>query len=272
MTLTIGIPSRGINPSLYRVIEHALSLEVDEIVVGINPTGREKVNLLKYSDPRLKIHFHSRDLGLYGNFRFLAQESHSTYFSWLCTDDALSPDVPMMLKSFEDSSINLIIPSWVWVEYHPQDAIRFELSTQVPGTYPDMKTNGSAFLSALHSEPSWIFGVWRTEYLQNIFPRCDFDWLDTHLLQKVLLTGKVSVVSVPTPTLIGTWHWANKVPNSVSQKGHNPTLAIIYQLLLLPRQLSQNPKLLWAVLLRIRFLIASSRSMNKRIYPIVGGK
>jgi hypothetical protein len=62
MTLTIGIPSRGVNHSLHRVIEHAISLDVDEILVGINPGGEEVDNLSRYVDPRLKITFHEKDL------------------------------------------------------------------------------------------------------------------------------------------------------------------------------------------------------------------
>jgi hypothetical protein len=154
MTLTIGIPSRGVDISLFRVIEHALSLDVDEVLVGINPKEEQDIDLSRYSDPRLKIFLHPHDLGLYGNFRFLAQESSSIYFCWLCTDDALSPDIPGKLRGLNDRSLNLIIPNWVWVEYMPEAKSPFELSKQVPGTYPDLQSAHSTLLSALHSEPS----------------------------------------------------------------------------------------------------------------------
>jgi hypothetical protein len=261
--LTVGIPSRGINSSLHRVIEHALSLEADEILVAINPGGNEIDDLSKYSDPRLRITFHKEDLGLYGNFRFLVKQANSEFFSWLCTDDHISPEIPRLLKDFHTSQDNLIIPSWFWAEYNSQSNNLFDLTNMRKGTLPDLSSSKTIVQSALHSEPSWIFGIWRTAYLLSIFPSRDFDWLDTHLLQKVLLSRKVSVVSVANPTIIGTWHWASKVPNSVSQKGHSPWIAIYNQVILMPRLILKSPTCFWSIVLRIRFLIMSSRSMNQ---------
>lgn len=265
MTLTIGIPSRGINHSLHRVIQHAISLDVDEILVGINPGGEEVGGLSRYEDPRLKITFHENNLGLYGNFRFLVRQANSVFFSWLCTDDLTSTDVPNLLRDYHESDDNLIIPSWFWAEYNPQGKNFFDLTNKMIGTLPDLSTSRTTVDSALHSEPSWIFGIWRTTYLQSIFPKRNFDWLDTYLLQKALLSRKVSLMSVENPTIIGTWHWANKVPNSVSHKGHNPWMAIFHQVTLLPRLIVKSPGSFWSIVLRIRFLILTARSMNRQM-------
>jgi hypothetical protein len=265
MTLTIGIPSRGINLSLHRVIKHALSLDVEEILIGINPGVEGPGDLSEYRDSRIKVFFHSHDIGLYGNFRFLVKESKTVFFAWLCTDDLLSPEVTSAIKPFVNSQTNLIIPSWAWSEYRPQLDAPFNSGQEVTGTYPNLESSTAIIRSALECEPSWIFGVWRTSYLQKIFPKSNFDWLDTHLLQKALLSRRVSVVKVKTPTLIGTWHWASKIPSAVSQKGHNPALAIWHQLLLTPQILLIRPTAFWQVLLRIRFLITSSRSLNQAL-------
>jgi glycosyltransferase involved in cell wall biosynthesis len=262
MTLTVGIPSRGINPSLYRVIDHALSLDADEIIVAINPGGEKIDDLSKYSDPRLRIFFHEDDLGLYGNFRFLVKRASSEYFSWLCTDDLISADIPSLLRGLHGSGDNLIIPTWLWAEYNSQGNNMFDLTNMKEGTLPDLSSSRSIVQSALHSEPSWIFGIWRTRYLRSIFPSRNFDWLDTHLLQKALLSNKVSVISTANPTIIGTWHWAAKVPSSVSQKGHSPWMAIFHQLTLVPRLILRSPTSFWSIVLRLRFLILCARSMN----------
>jgi hypothetical protein len=265
MSLTIGIPSRGSNSSLHRVIRHALTLDVQEILVGINPNGECCEDLSTYSDSRLLFFFHPKDIGLYGNFRFLSSRSKHTFFAWLCTDDLLSPHVPQMLKSFQQSTINLIIPTWHWAEYKPHESAPFDLANQTPGTYPNLKSKSSTVDSALlHCEPSWMFGIWRTSFLKKNFPLRNFDWLDTHLLQRVLLSRSVKVVELPEPTLIGTWHWANKIPASVSKKGHSPVWAVLYQLTLLPRILWLSPKGILRIPFRIRFLFWSSREMNRR--------
>lgn len=271
MTLTVGIPSRGINHSLHRVIRHALSLNVDEILVGINPGGDRSDLPLPYTDTRLKIFYHAQDIGLYGNFRFLCENSQSVFFAWLCTDDLLSPDVPQALKNFESSSTNLVIPSWNWAEYRPDQGFAFDVGNQIPGTYPRLETPKLRVDSALHCEPSWIFGIWRTSYLNKIFPKRNFDWLDTYLLQRVMLTKQIVLLKVATPTLIGTWNWANKIPNSVTPKGHNPFLAIMYQLKLLPSILLMSPGSIWSVVLRIKFLLVSSRNMNAKIKELRRG-
>lgn len=130
MTLTVGIPSRGVNPSLYRVIEHALSLDADEIIVAINPGSEGIDDLSEYSDPRLRIIFHKEDLGLYGNFRFLVKQANSEYFTWLCTDDLISPDIPLLLRNLHRTNDNLIIPTWFWAEYNPLGSNVFDLTNK----------------------------------------------------------------------------------------------------------------------------------------------
>jgi hypothetical protein len=175
----------------------------------------------------------------------------------------MSPDVPNLLRDYHESEDNLIIPSWFWAEYNPQEKGFFDFTNKIKGTLPDLSTSRTIVDAALHSEPSWIFGIWRTTYLQSIYPKRNFDWLDTHLLQKALLSRKVSLMPVENPTIIGTWNWANKVPNSVSHKGHNPWMAIFHQVTLLPSLILQNPGSFWSIVLRIRFLFISARAMNR---------
>lgn len=265
MNLTIAIPTRGVSTSLIRVIEHAISLKADEIIVGINPDNKSDIELPEYEDPRIKIFEHQNNLGLYGNFRFLVENASGIYFAWLCTDDQISSTAVSELDSFIKDAPNLVIPNWEWVEYHPNPSPYFDTTHRIKGVYPNLESKKGLVDSALHSEPSWIFGIWKTSYLQKIFPKKDFDWLDTHLLQKVLVTRKVKIVSTEQPTLIGTWHWAGKIPGSVNQKGHNPIRAILRQLGTAPRLLILDPKCGNKIFLRIKFLVLSAFKMNRKI-------
>lgn len=262
MGLTIGIPSKGVDESLMRAIKHAQSLNVDQILVGINPGNSVTSELYELEDPRVRVIFYKEDLGLYGNFRYLASRAEETFFAWLCTDDAISPEVPEMVRKFENTNVNLIIPSWVWAEYHPGSNDPFDLANTTAGVYPDLHSIESIIDSALMCEPSWIFGVWRTNFLNNVFPKRNFDWLDTFLLQKALLTSLVTVYVTDTPTIIGTWNWANKVPRPVSSRGHNPFLAIVYQIMLLPTFIYKHPRSISDIWKRLVFLLRQSRYLN----------
>lgn len=192
MSYSVAIPSRGVNPSLIRVLSDALKVDgVEEILVGINPDGSKYDFLLEpyLNNSKIKFFRHKEDLGLYGNFRLLLHQSRNRYFSWLCTDDQISPSILELLNQAQKNSSNLVIPTWIWAEYYP-DTLSFSMDDAKPGNYPNISSSDSTLKSIIYCEPSWIFGVWRTEYLQSIFPDASFDWLDTYLLQKVLLTGR----------------------------------------------------------------------------------
>lgn len=265
MRISLGIPSRGVTSSLYRVVEYALSLDVDEIIVGINPTTDSSEFVNHYGDARLKLFFHNSDLGLYGNFRFLLHQANSPLFAWLCTDDLISKEAISILKGRDHIEANLVLPTWKWVEYNPDQENCFAMDKSIEGVYPCLTNNKALAEAALQCEPSWIFGIWNSIYLKSIFPRTNFDWLDCYILQKTLLSRKVEVLSVSDPTLIGTWNWASKIPNSVNPKGHWPARAILHQLLLAPKILKISPFAWFKIALRMRFLLLLSRSMNQEI-------
>jgi glycosyltransferase involved in cell wall biosynthesis len=239
---------------------------VEEILVGINPDGSTYDFLLEpyLNNSRVKFFCHKEDLGLYGNFRFLLHQSRNQYFSWLCTDDQLSPSILELLNQAQKNSSNLVIPTWIWAEYYP-DTLSFSMDDAKPGNYPNISSSDSTLKSIIYCEPSWIFGVWRTEYLQSIFPDASFDWLDTYLLQKVLLTGRVECIPVPDPMVIGTWHWRNKIPSSDNRRFHNPYPAILKQITLVPKIVLLRPSGLRLVYQRCKSLIRQSKTMNNQI-------
>lgn len=227
--LTIGIPSKGVNNSLLRVLRITLSFSfVEEVLVGINP-GVDNLEIpgSLSADPRVKIKYHPSDLGLYGNFRYLANEATGSSFMWLCTDDTPTPQLETLLQIANSEEINLVIPSWDSSEYFPH--LQEHAKERTHGRMPSLNSNRLRVNSAIDVDPSWMFGIWDKKYLVSIFPKRNFDWLDVHILQKVLISNSVRLVEVPQPATIGTWFWANKSPHSVSPRGHSPFWAILYQ-------------------------------------------
>ena len=260
--LTIGIPSKGINESLVRVLRIAVSIsEVERIHVGINPghvSAEIPPNLLK--DPRVTINLHSEDLGLYGNFRYLVTGATTRYFMWLCTDDSPTSEIGNLLKFAASKDYFLVIPSWDWAEYFPDE--RSHSLDRQPGPQPLLISNKSITESAIYAEPGWIFGLWNTQYLVSIFPRQDFDWLDSHILQRVLSTKRVGLVDVLDRATIGTWVWANRPPNSVNPKGHSPFRALLFQIRLAPSLLILWPPIFRAIYKRFGNLYRQTKALN----------
>lgn len=111
--LTIGIPSKGINFPLLKTIERVRCIsEATEIIVSINPGDKGQYSLAEFiDDARLKIIYQERDLGLYGNFRYLANVATNPYFIWNCTDDLISKDLQYMIDAAESKKLDLVIPN-----------------------------------------------------------------------------------------------------------------------------------------------------------------
>lgn len=192
--------------------------EISEIVISINPTASSGAICEKLAlNSKVQIYEHEIDIGLYGNFKFLVAKANQQYFQWFCTDDQITLNHGSILNSMKIANADLSIPSWSWQEWNPEKERFF--GDLKEGTYPRLESEKFLIESAINAEPSWIFGVWRTQFLKENFPSDYFDWLDVFLLQKVLLCGKVIKIGVESPTIIGTWNWANKLSHSVELTG-----------------------------------------------------
>ena len=263
--LTIGIPSKGINASLIRVSQLALSFAaVERVLIGINP-GQDNQTIPDsiISDPRVLIVSHSTDLGLYGNFRFLVENATSKYFMWLCTDDSPTSELSKLLQVAQSERALLVIPTWDWSEYFPQDLTHS--SERTLGPLPVLKPNKSLIHSAIYAEPGWIFGMWERKYLLSIFPKRSFDWLDSHILQRVLISKGVRVVEVSQHATIGTWVWANRSPHSVKPSGHSPLSAYLYQISTAGRMLMLWPPSFRIILSRFKNLHRQTKALNSNL-------
>ena len=248
--------------SLLRVLGLSLSFSfIEEVIVGINPGVNDiEIPSSLTSDPRVKLVYHQTDLGLYGNFRFLANQASNPYFMWLCTDDSPTPQLETLLQVAYSEQVKLVVPTWVLPEYFPH--LQEHAKERKRGTMPSLDSNRLRAKSALDVDPSWMFGVWQTRYLVSIFPKRNFDWLDVHILQKVLISNSVKLVEVPEPTIIGTWTWANRSPHSVKPSGLSPNLAILHQLFTAPSLFLLWPPGMRSILRRMVDLSRIAKQLN----------
>ena len=263
MTITVGIPSKGVTQSTLRVIELALSLkEVSEILISVNP-GEDSALLPSeiFSNPKIKVTYHDFDVGLYGNFRYLVQSATSEKFMWLCTDDAPSFNLLELSDAIDDQDSILAIPKWYWSEYRPETS-SFDASRKL-GVIPPSPQDDQYLLAIINPEPSWIFGLWNTRFLKRYLPVVDFDWLDVHLLQQALLSRKVIHVRTTSPMIIGTWNWANKKPNSVKESGPFALTAVFYQVSLLPKFMGMGFFAFFSACRRARSLIQMAKRFRE---------
>jgi hypothetical protein len=218
--IEVLIPYRGeVNDLLLVAIQKNLSNPyVGRVHVSVNPSefGTEELEPFR-DNQKFTLTLQTENLGLYGNFRYLVNSAVTPFIVFQCGDDVQTDDYSKMVKQLNLDNKALAIPEWCWREFNPSKGGHY--GEEEAGVYPSLTSRRSRFLSCEIAEPSWIFGVWRTNYLKSIFPSNDFDWLDFFLLQKSLCENQVVRVETNTRLVIGTWRWANKVPHSVSRSG-----------------------------------------------------
>ena len=218
--IEVLIPYRGeVNELLLSVIEKNLSNPiVDRVHLSVNPSGFGTEDFDSFrNNQKFKMTLQSEDLGLYGNFRFLVKSAISPFLVFQCGDDVQTENYSEMVSQLKLNNKALAIPTWCWKEFNPSKSGHY--GEEIHGVYPFLNSRRSRFESCEVAEPSWIFGVWRTQYLKSIFPAGNFDWLDFYILQKSLCDNQIVNVETESKLVIGTWKWANKVPHSVVGSG-----------------------------------------------------
>lgn len=201
--LAVGIPLKSATAEdICREVERALRLDPRQILVSVNDRAsraqaRKAEAALDGSMGRvhLQIWTQPRDLGLYGNFFWLAKRAQTLAFMWLCEDDEPTADQDALIRALLTKPyLNLIVPPqelWSWA--------RESGYTSFLGLVPTPACRDSAVQKP---DPSWIFGTWRTEALTGLAPRHTFDWLDYYLLLGLLARGEIGSLDT-TPARIG---------------------------------------------------------------------
>jgi hypothetical protein len=261
--VTIGVPTKGTSLSLIRVLKYCHQLPRNyQILVSINPGYTDVEIPSTYLEaPNFKFIWQKDDLGLYGNFRFLLQNSETQLFCWFCVDDNVSGSLGDICEYAIDTHSDLTISCWQLDEYDLESA-QYEGNARF-GILPDLTNSYTRVLASLNIDPSWMFGVWKTSYLKEIFPKNDFDWLDCDILQEVLLKGKVSIFTSAKPALIGTHYKLNRQPNAVALRGHSPKTAIMKQLSRTPYYFRFGSLTMKLMFIRCWTLYNYSRRLNR---------
>lgn len=214
-TYEIGIPVRSNLDWALETTKRALSVKgVTSVHVSVNDPSQEQTFRDKFTKlPAVRLSIQDRDLGLYGNLRFLANSSRARYFSWLCLDDI--PDREFFASSVLEDKTQ--VPG-LWVPQIAQqdfdDARKWHGPTR-KWPKPESLVNrpfewGVFFGNRTH----YIYGVWETEYLRSILPARNFDWLDAYLVSKATLDRRIKHVESGM-FIVGI---SDKLPNRVGRK------------------------------------------------------
>ena len=93
--ISIGVTTYNRNNLLKRAVKSILnqSYKNYEILIG-NDFVKKKINCksLGFTDSRIKIYNHQKNLGEVENMNFLLNKSKSKWFTWLADDDFLEKD------------------------------------------------------------------------------------------------------------------------------------------------------------------------------------
>lgn len=188
------------------------------IHVSINSFTGELTEVSGIEDPVLDnlvtITTHRENLGLYGNFRFLAQQCRTEFFAWVPLDDCPPTElVDLLLRSDRaDLHADLFFTRHVLIE-------TLSPAARQCTTLEASKAIQPIDISKPYSpDPSAIFGVWRAAWLTANFPRRDFDWLDTYLLSAAILSGRVALKD----GVRGIGLQPGRRPHSINGKFHSP--------------------------------------------------
>ena len=249
-----GIPTLS---SFERGKEKALKLRklgfLGTIHVSVNAAGRTRLTKTQQDElleQGIRASFHAHNIGLYGNFRFLADACEEKYFFWLPLDDC----PPLELFSYLQSNARFGLDFDLMVCNHSL------IETQDPSDEDCLSCKDSLGESPFREnspfspDPSGIFGVWRSRWLKEIFPHSYFDWLDTYILSKTALSGNIFHLDATR----GIGFDPNRVPHSVNGSYHSPNGWILRTLLLALRH-RQARGLIRAVLGRLHYSATSLR-------------
>ena len=268
MPVEVGIPLLAGVALAEEVLHQVIKFKnLSVIHVSINEPGGQEAEYmaLESLDPRVKVSCQPRNLGLYGNFRFLVENATGDYFHWHCFDDQISESaLNEAVVILEKESADLAV-----IPYFSQECSLQPLRWTGPrseGKMPVTVNRDNRFSSSIYADPSWIFGLWKTGSLKAAFPRQNFDWLDTYLLQRVILEGKVVSFQTDNPLTIGSWNWKGKVPNADNGRRFRATKSIFLSGLCFLRNgyLSEKSQVI-VFLLEARGRLKLARELTKKL-------
>jgi hypothetical protein len=144
-------------------------------------------------------------LTLYENFRKLVDICDSKFFCWVALDDW--PSMGLLKSHSEFANFDLVVTN-------------VETKFFSHGVFGDTLSEHSAVeffeCNPFVVHPFFIFGIWKKEFLLRIWPKREFDYLDTYLLYRARLEGRIKVFQDGRAAWIG---FQEKRPHSVNKRG-----------------------------------------------------
>lgn len=139
------------------------------------------------------------DLTLYGNFRRLVMSSSADWISICADDDSIPQTFASLTAEPMPANTCLIVP--------PIELRTYDRSTGYFGEllkrFDPMSAPKRQIDLARETWPTWVFGLWRGDWLRAAYPPHDFDWLDCALLHKAIMSNSVRWVCDVEPLVCG---------------------------------------------------------------------
>lgn len=210
------VPCRTVTPSVLRCVREALSsATVGSVLVTVNgpePT-QEDHRAISDLDSRVTIGAHGTNIGLYRNFRS-GIDARWRFTKFFAEDDRSPNGLIDRLVSAAQPGDALILPRFARQEWRAGEFFGpvLEHSNQfvLP---PNPKV-----------DPSYVFGLWSTDFLLRHWPERPFDWLDYTLVIRAGLERRVRRTE-DGPIVLG--FTPAKVPHAVSGGSHSSVRAAL---------------------------------------------
>lgn len=204
------VPCRRVSSSTFRCVREALTnATVGRVLVSVNgghPSEGEVESLLRL-DGRVEVQIHDEDIGLYRNFESgLRREFEFTKF--FAEDDSSPPGLVDQLAGSARRSDVLVLPQFIRREWSNGGFVGDRVAHE----------NRLQLVPRPELDPSYLFGLWRTDYLLKYWPKNPFDWLDYCLVVRAMASSAVLQTDFGPLTLGFT---PGRPPHAVSGEGHS---------------------------------------------------
>lgn len=175
--VSIGIPTYNRPQALRKALESITqqSYKNLEIIVSENPSDNESTSIIKefiQNDSRIRYFYQVQNLGLFYNFKFLADQANGEYFAWLADDDTRSLDfVEVCINRFQESSSDLLLVNTFSKMLDPAGNI-IKIDRGCSTLLKDPSSRFKQYLTSICTEQAeigdLIYGLIRTETLKFI--------------------------------------------------------------------------------------------------------
>lgn len=208
------VPCRTITPSVLRCVREALSNDtVGSVLVTVNgpePTPEDH-RVVSNLDPRVIVRAHGTNIGLYRNFRS-GIDAHWRFTKFFAEDDRSPNGLVDHLVAAAQPRDALILPRFALQEWR---------AGEFSGPVLEHK-NLFKLPPRPKVDPSYVFGLWSTDFLLRHWPERPFDWLDYTLVIRAGLEQRVRRTD-DGPLVLG--FTPGKVPHAVSGRSHSSVRA-----------------------------------------------